>query len=64
MMVFAGIGGNGASQLSALRQHLAALVDLEVAYTDENGEKGYVSDDQLKDLEGRPLLHRRGAARR
>ena len=32
--------------------------DLQGAYTDPaTGEKGYVTDDQLKDLEGRPLYY-------
>jgi M6 family metalloprotease-like protein len=58
MMVFAGIGGNGASQTSVppydnIWPHSS---DLQGAYVDEHGEKGYVSDDQLTDLEGRPLF--------
>ena len=30
--------------------------DLQNGYTDANGEKGYVTDDQSHDLEGRPLF--------
>ena len=60
MMVFVGTGGNGASQLSVppydnIWPHSSSL---EFTYTDpETGQKGYVSDDQLKDLQGRPLFY-------
>ena len=59
MMVFAGEGGNGDSQTQAppydnIWPHSS---DLQGAYSDpDTGEKGYVSDDQLTDLEGRPLF--------
>ncbi len=58
MMVFTGLGGNGASQLNVpsydnIWPHSSSL---EFTYTDADGQKGYVSDDQLKDLEGRPLF--------
>jgi immune inhibitor A len=58
MLVFAGIGGNGGSQLNVppydnIWPHSSSL---EGQYTDaETGLGGYISDDQLKDLEGRPL---------
>ena len=60
MMVFAGAGGNGDSQTQVppydnIWPHSS---DLQGAYSDPaTGEKGYVSDDQLKDLEGRPLYY-------
>ncbi len=60
MMVFAGEGGNGASQTSVppydnIWPHSSSL---EFYYTDQaTGLKGYISDDQLKDLEGRPLYY-------
>jgi len=58
MMVFTGLGGNGASQLNVpsydnIWPHSSSL---EFSYVDANGQKGYVSDDQDKDLEGRPLF--------
>src|SRR4029078_1470123 len=57
MMVFTGLGGNGASQLHAPSYdntwpHSSSL---EFSYSSAEG-KGYVSDDQLKDLQGRPLF--------
>jgi immune inhibitor A len=56
MMVFAGEGGHGASQTSVppydnIWPHSS---DLQSYYTSEEG-KGYVSDDQLTTLDGRPL---------
>jgi immune inhibitor A len=60
MMVFAGEGGNGVSQTSVppydnIWPHSSSL---EFYYSDpETGLKGYISDDQLKDLEGRPLYY-------
>jgi M6 family metalloprotease-like protein len=60
MMVFQGEGGNGASQTSAppydnIWPHSSSL---EFTYTDEATKlKGYVSDDQLKDNEDRPLYY-------
>ena len=58
MMVFTGLGGNGASQLNVpsydnIWPHSSSL---EFAYVDADGQKGYVSDDQDKDLQGRPLF--------
>ncbi len=76
MVVFAGCGGNGASQLGLLLdacttdpqnlvpydnvwQHSSSL---EYSYTDsETGQPGYVSDDQLKDLEGKRLWYKNAA---
>jgi M6 family metalloprotease-like protein len=59
MMVFAGLGGNGDSQVNGappydnIWPHSSTL---ETSYTDpKTGLKGYISDDQLTDLEGRPL---------
>ncbi len=60
MMVFTGLGGNGASQLSAppydnIWPHSSSL---EFYYSDSaTGLKGYISNDQLKDLQGRPLWY-------
>jgi len=68
MAVFAGCGGNGASQLGACSDAPsdAAPYDniwphsssLESSFTDpETGLTGITTDDQLKDLEGRPLWY-------
>ncbi|GAB3198448.1 hypothetical protein GCM10027062_12640 [Nocardioides hungaricus] len=67
MAVFAGCGGNGSSQLSAAGcDYTDAPYDnvwphsssLEYYYTDPvTGLPGYTTDDQLKDLEGRPLWY-------
>ncbi len=61
MMVFVGIGGNGASQTSVppydnIWPHSSSL---EFYYSNQGpyGQQGYVSDDQLKDLQGRPLYY-------
>jgi immune inhibitor A len=60
MMVFAGEGGHGASQTTVppydnIWPHSSSL---EFYYTDQaTGLKGYISDDQLKDLQGRPLYY-------
>jgi immune inhibitor A len=66
MMVFAGIGGNGASQTSVppydnIWPHSSSL---EFYFSNQGpyGQQGYVSDDQLKDLEGRPLYYTDGGA--
>ena len=57
MMVFAGLGGNGDSQVNGGYDNIwPHSSDLQNGYTDANGEKGYVSDDQSHDLEGRPLF--------
>jgi M6 family metalloprotease-like protein len=59
MMVFAGLGGNGDSQLNGTPPYdniWPHSSDLQNGYVDpDTGEKGYVSDDQLTDLEGRKL---------
>ena len=68
MAVFAGCGGNGGSQLGACSDAPsdAAPYDniwphsssLEYYFTDpETGLTGITTDDQLKDLEGRPLYY-------
>ena len=67
MAVFAGCGGNGASQLSVAGcEYADAPYDnvwphsssLEFYYTDPTtGLAGFTTDDQLKDLEGRPLWY-------
>ncbi|WP_139979659.1 PKD domain-containing protein [Nocardioides litoris] len=66
MVVFAGCGGNGASQLGACSDAQSDTLpydniwphssSLEGEYTDAaTGLPGFATDDQLKDLEGRPL---------
>ncbi len=72
MAVFAGCGGNGASQLSLPADALGACPyddvsydnvwphssSLEYYYSDpETGLAGFTTDDQLKDLEGRPQYY-------
>ncbi|MCW2666394.1 MAG: domain containing protein, partial [Frankiales bacterium] len=68
MMVFAGCGGNGGSQLAAVAcpDALSGSYDniwphsssLEDTYTDATtGQRGYITQDQLKDLEGKPLWY-------
>ncbi len=67
MVVFAGCGGNGSSQLTVVGcDYPDASYDnvwphsssLEYYYTDEaTGLPGFTTDDQLKDLEGRPLFY-------
>ena len=60
MMVFPGAGGNGASQLSVppydnIWPHSSSL---ENGFRDpDTGQLGYVSDDQLRDNEGRLLYY-------
>jgi M6 family metalloprotease-like protein len=69
MAVFAGCGGNGSSQLSVAgcpQEYGVAPYDnvwphsssLEFYYSDpETKLPGFTTDDQLKDLEGRPLWY-------
>lgn len=67
MAVFAGCGGNGSSQLSVAGCDYTDLPydnvwphssSLEYSYSDPvTGLPGYTTDDQLKDLEGRPLWY-------
>jgi M6 family metalloprotease-like protein len=69
MAVFAGCGGNGASQLSVAgcpQEYGVTPYDnvwphsssLEFYYSDPaTGLPGFTTDDQLKDLEGRPLWY-------
>lgn len=60
MMIFAGEGGHGASQTSVppydnIWPHSSSL---EFTYKDAaTALKGYISDDQLKDEQGRPLFY-------
>ncbi|MEK6274919.1 MAG: PKD domain-containing protein [Actinomycetota bacterium] len=60
MMVFPGLGGNGASQLNVppydnIWPHSSSL---EFYYSDPaTGLKGYISDDQLKNLKGEPVYY-------
>ncbi len=57
MMVFVGIGGNGDSQVNGTPSYdniWPHSSSLEYYYRDPvTGQRGYVSDDQLKDLEGK-----------
>jgi M6 family metalloprotease-like protein len=66
MVVFAGCGGNGASQLGACTDAQSDTLpydniwphssSLAGSYSDPvTGLPGFTTDDQLKDLEGRPL---------
>ncbi len=68
MAVFAGCGGNGASQLGACADGTSNVApydnvwphssSLEYYYSDpDTGLPGFTTDDQLKDLEGRPLWY-------
>ncbi len=67
MAVFAGCGGNGSSQLSVAGCDYAGepydnvwphSSSLEFYYSDPvTGLPGFTTDDQLKDLEGRPLFY-------
>ena len=56
MMVFVGEGGNGASQLGGGYDNIwPHSSSLEFTYEDDaTGLAGYISDDQLTDLEGTP----------
>jgi immune inhibitor A len=56
MMVFVGEGGNGASQVGGGYDNIwPHSSSLEFSYEDAaTGLAGYISDDQLKDLEGTP----------
>jgi len=59
MMVFPGLGGNGDSQLNGAPPYdniWPHSADLQNAYVDADGQKGYVSDDQSHDLEGHALF--------
>src|SRR4051812_21097971 len=59
MMIFPGVGGNGESQTSVppydnVWPHSSTL---ESQFTDAHGQKGYVTDDQRRDIEGHPLWY-------
>ncbi|MBA2275820.1 MAG: immune inhibitor A [Chloroflexi bacterium] len=58
MMVFVGLGGNGDSQINGTPPYdnvWPHSSSLEFSYQDETtGLQGYISDDQLKSLEGTP----------
>ena len=68
MMVFPGLGGNGDSQINGVPPYdniWPHSSNLEGTSPTRRPAEGYISDDQLKDLEGRPaLVHRRLAHRR
>ena len=61
-VIFQGLGGNGDSQVNGkppydnVWPHSASLTDAFVDPT--TGLTGYISHDQLKDLQGRPLWYR------
>src|SRR4051812_48232506 len=58
MMVFAGIGGNGASQRSGYDNIWPHSSSLEFYYTDTaTGLTGYISNDQLRDHYERPMYY-------
>ena len=58
MMVYVGLGGHGASVTSGYDNIWPHSSSLEFTYTDaDTGLPGYKSDDQLKDLQGRPLWY-------
>ncbi|MDQ1713704.1 MAG: hypothetical protein QOE45_3154 [Frankiaceae bacterium] len=58
MMVFVGLGGHGASVEEGYDNIWPHSSSLEFTYTDPvTKQGGYISDDQLKDLEGRPLWY-------
>jgi immune inhibitor A len=58
MMVFAGIGGNGASQRSGYDNIWPHSSSLEYYFTDAaTGLKGYISRDQLRDHYERPMFY-------
>ncbi|HEX8001182.1 MAG TPA: PKD domain-containing protein [Mycobacteriales bacterium] len=58
MMVFVGLGGHGASVEEGYDNIWPHSSSLEFTYTDpETGLGGYITKDQLKDLEGRPLWY-------
>lgn len=61
MMVFVGLGGNGDSQLNGVPPYdniWPHSSSLEEAWVDpETGLRGYISDDQLRDLEGRLVYY-------
>ncbi|MDQ3974800.1 MAG: immune inhibitor A, partial [Actinomycetota bacterium] len=61
MMVFVGLGGNGASQTQGTPPYdnvWPHSSSLEFTYVDpDSGLRGYVSDDQLRDHQGRPLFY-------
>ena len=58
MMVYAGVGGHGQSQTEGYDNIWPHSSSLEFYYEDtETGLTGYVSQDQLKDLLGRPLWY-------
>jgi M6 family metalloprotease-like protein len=54
-VIFAGVGGNGSTDPSGLNNVWPHSSSLEFYFIDANGEKGYVSNDQLRDLQERPL---------
>ena len=62
MMVFPGIGGNGESLICCGYDNIwPHSSSLEFYFNDpETGQPGYVSDDQLKDLEGNLLYYTDG----
>jgi M6 family metalloprotease-like protein len=58
MMVFVGLGGHGASVAEGYDNIWPHSSSLEFTYVDPvTKQGGYVTDDQLKDLEGRPLWY-------
>lgn len=54
-ILFAGVGGNGSTDPSGVNNVWPHSSSLEFYFTDVNGEKGYVSNDQRRDAQQRPL---------
>lgn len=55
MYISRGLGGNGASQTSGYDAIWPHSSDIQGTYVNANGERGYVSKDQLRDRLERPL---------
>jgi M6 family metalloprotease-like protein len=54
-VIFAGDGGNGHTTVTGLNNVWPHSFSLEYQFEDANGQKGYVSNDQLRDRLERPL---------
>ena len=55
-VAFAGDGGNGTTTVTGVNNVWPHKSDLQGYFVDENGERGYVSNDQLKSHTGEPLF--------
>lgn len=54
-VAFAGDGGNGSISVTGVNNVWPHKSDLRFYFTDENGETGYVSNDQLRNHVGEPM---------